>query len=195
MLSRKVTTREKVLLLILVLLLVGELYYLLVQQRVQRELAEAHSRIENATISYNTESARAAKKEEMLKKVRKAGKDDSIHPLPDYDNSANVVAYLNGVMASTEEYELVFNTVEASDYIAMRSINMSFICPGYSEARDIIAQLENGPYYCEVTGLSMSTESGNSDMKGKSVFVQMTAVFYEYVEAGTDIEETEETAG
>lgn len=192
MLRKKFTTREKILLLILILLLLGELYYLLVHQRVERELAEAHTRIENATVSYNTESARAAKKEEMLKKVQEAGESDSIHPLPDYDNSANVVAYLNGVMASTEEYELVFNTVESTDYIAMRTINMSFTCRSYPAVRDIIAQLENGPYYCEVTRLLMSTKSEKGDMKGESVSVQMTAVFYEYVEAGSDTEETTE---
>jgi len=182
MLSRKFTTRERVLLLILALILLAELYFLLVHQRVERELAEAQSRTEIATVSYEFESARAEKKQEMLKKNEEARMENT-RPLPDYDNSTNVVAYLNGVMAATGEYNLVFNAVNFSDYAAVRPINMSFSCPGYAAVKDIVAQLENGPYYCEVTGLSMSTDRGIGDMTGEMVSVQMTAVFYEYAGA------------
>jgi len=192
MLSRRFTTREKILLLILALILLTELYVLLVHQRVEREFADAAARTDAAAVSYELESAKAAKKQEMLKKIQKVTKDGSVRPLPDYDNSTNVVAYLNGVMAATEEYNLVFNEVEFSNYAAMRPINMSFTCLGYSAAKDIVAQLEDGPYYCEVTGLSMSTENETSDMTGGIVFVQMTAVFYEY--AGMIEAETPETA-
>jgi len=214
MFSRKFSTREKILMLILVLLLIGELYYVLVQRRVVNEFAEAQSRTETATVTYELESARAAKKQDMENKIQEAERDSDIRPLPDFDNSTNVVAYLNGVMASTDEYHLVFNAVDFSNYVAMRSINMSFSCWGYSTVEDIVAQLENGPYYCEVVGLSMSAEHGISDMTGQgitvpadgeteaegeasaeeaasretatreSVSVQLTAVFYEYAGSG-----------
>ncbi len=184
MLSRKFTTREKILLLILSVILLAELYFLLVHQRVKREFAEAQSRTEAATVSYNIERVKAEKKREMQAKIREAEKDASARPLPDYDNSTNVVAYLNGVMAATEEYNLVFNAVDFSSYAAMRPINMNFSCQGYAAVRDIVAQLENGPYYCEVTGLSMSVASETGDMTGELVSVQMTAVFYEYAGAG-----------
>jgi len=184
-LSRKFTTREEILLLILAVILLAELYFLLVHQRVEREFAEAQSRTEAATVSYDIESVKAERKREMQEKIQEALGDSSVRPLPDYDNSTNVVAYLNGVMAATEEYNLVFNAVDYSSYAAMRPINMSFTCQGYSAVRDIVGQLENGPYYCEVTGLSMAAESGIGDMTGSSVSVQMTAVFYEYAGAGT----------
>jgi len=181
MLSRKFTKREKVLLLILALLLVGELYYLLVHRRVENDLMEAQSRLEEATVSYNIESARTAKKNGMLKAIQEAQKNEGVHPLPDYDNSTNVVAYLNGVMASTDEYNLIFDAVSFSNYVAMRPINMNFTCQGYPAVRNIVTQLENGPYYCEVTGLSMSAGNGIDDLTGGNMSVQMTAVFYEYV--------------
>lgn len=181
MLSRKFTTREKVLLLILILILVGELYYLLVHRRVENDLLEAQSRLEEATVSYNIESAKTAKKNGMLKAIGEAQKDADVHPLPDYDNSTNVVAYLNGVLASADEYNLIFNTVSYSNYVAMRPINMSFTCQGYSAVRNIVTQLENGPYYCEVTGLSMAAGNGIDDLTGGNVSVQLTAVFYEYI--------------
>ncbi len=184
MLSRKFTTREKVLLLILAVILLAELYFLLVHQRVERELAEAQSRTETATAAYNVARMKAEQKREMQKKIQEALKDESVRPLPDYDNSTNVVAYLNGVLAAAEEYNLVFNAVTVSNYVAVRPISMSFRCQGYAAARDIVAQLENGPYYCEVTGLSMSAQSGGSDLTGEMVSVQMTAVFYEYAGAG-----------
>ncbi len=185
MLSRKFTTREEILLLILAVILLGELYFLLVHQRVEREFAEAKTRTETATVTYDIESVKAEKKQEMQEKIREALRDSSVRPLPDYDNSTNVVAYLNGVMAGTEEYNLVFNAVDLSNYVAMRPINMSFSCVGYAAVRDIVAQLENGPYYCEVTGLSMSVANETGDMTGELVFVQMTAVFYEYAGTGT----------
>lgn len=208
MLSRKFTTREIVLLIILAVLLVTELYIVLVHQRVQRDLAEAQSRTETAAVSLELESAKAAKKENMLGKIQDAKKDDR-RPLPDYDNSTNVVAYLNGVMSSAEEYNLVFNTVDFSNYVAMRAINMSFRCRGYSTVKSIVTLLENGPYYCEVTSLSMSAEGGiadysmdeltleditgenlgdvsGQDLTNGDVAVQMTAVFYEYAGARTE---------
>jgi len=171
MFSRKFSTREKILMLILVLLLIGELYYVLVQRRVEREFAEALSRTETATVTYELESVKAAKKQNMEDKIQEAEQDSSIRPLPDFDNSTNVVAYLNGVMASTDEYHLVFNAVDYSNYVAMRSINMSFSCWGYSTVENIVAQLEDGPYYCEVIGLSMSAEHGISDMTGQGITV------------------------
>jgi len=183
MLSRKFTKREEVLLLILALILLGELYYLLVHQRVERELADAEARTAAATVSYEREQAKAVKKQEMQVKIQEATSDSSVRPLPDYDNSTNVVAYLNGVMAATEEYNLVFNAVDFSDYAALRTINMSFRCRGYSEVKNIAAQLEQGPYYCEITGLSMAADGETSDMTGGMVTVQMTAVFYEYAGA------------
>jgi len=182
-LSRNFTTREKVLLLILAVILLAELYFLLVHQRVEREFEEARTRTELATVSYDIEQVKAEKKQEMLKKIQAAAKDESVRPLPDYDNSTNVVAYLNGVMAAAEEYNLVFGAVDLSDYAAMRPISMSFSCLGYSAVKNIVGQLENGPYYCEVTGMSMSAQSGISDTTGEIVSVQMTAVFYEYAGA------------
>jgi len=184
MLSRKFTTREEILLLILSVILLGELYFLLVHQRVEREFAEAKSRSETATVSLNMETMKAEKKKEMQEKIKTATADENVHPLPDYDNSTNVVAYLNGVMAATEEYSLVFNAVNFSNYAALRPISMSFSCQGYSAVRNIVSQLETGPYYCEVTGLSMSAQNGINDASGETVSVQMTAVFYEYAGAG-----------
>jgi len=184
-LSRNFTTREKILLLILAVILLAELYFLLVHQRVEREFTEARSRTETATVSLEIETTKAAKKQEMQKKIQEAVQGGSARPLPDYDNATNVVAYLNSVMAAAEEYNLVFSTVEQKNYVAVRPINMSFSCQGYSAVRDIVSRLEGGPYYCEVTGLSMSAEGGLGDMTGSLVSVQMTAVFYEYAGSGT----------
>ncbi len=187
MLSREFTKREKILLLILAVILLAEVYYLLVHQRVERQLAEARERTEMAMVSYEIESAKAAKKQEMLKKIEEATKDGSVQRLPDYDNATNVVAYMNGVMESVEEYNLVFNDVEFRNYVAVRSINMSFSCQGYSSVKNIVTQLEDCPYYCEVTGLLISAADEILDMEDEMVSVQMTAVFYEY--AGDRIEE------
>jgi len=206
MLSRKFTTREKVLLLILAVLLVGELYYVLIHVRVENDLAEAKARTEAATVTYELETIRAAKKQDMENKIREA-ENSNARPLPDFNNSTNVVAYLNGVMASTEEYHLVFNAVNFSNYVALRSINMSFSCRDYAAVESIVAQLERGPYYCEVTGLSMSAVHGfrdmmlqndsiaaedadvaGGDMTNENVSVQMTVVFYEYAGAVTQQE-------
>ncbi len=194
MLSRRFTTREKILLLVLALILLTELYVLLVHQRVERELADAEARTETASILYDLERVRADKKREMLGKIEKVTKDGDVRPLPDYDNSTNVVAYLNGVMAATEEYNLVFNPVEFRNYAAVRPINMSFNCRSYSAVRDIVGQLEDGPYYCEVTGILISAEDQIGDMTDDIVSVQMTAVFYEYAGEAAPKPETAETA-
>lgn len=193
MLSREFTKREKILLLILALILLAEVYYLLVHQKVERDLAEARERTETAMVAYEIESAKAAKKQEMLKKIEEAKKDDSVQRLPDYDNATNVVAYMNGVMESVEEYNLVFNNVDFRDYIAVRSINMSFSCQGYSAVKNIVTQLEESPYYCEVTGLLISAANELIDVTDGTVSVQMTAVFYEY--AGDRIEEQSGVSG
>ncbi len=184
MLSRTFPTRERVLLLILAVILLAELYYILVHRRVENEFIEAQNRSETASMLYEIESERAEKKQELVEKNEEAREKDA-RPLPEYDNSTSVVAYLNGVMASTGEYNLVFSPVSFIDYAALRPINMSFSCPGYPAVKEIVAQLENGPYYCEVTSLSMSVESETGDMTGELVSVQMTAVFYEYAGSGT----------
>lgn len=174
------TVKGRLLLIFFVIVLLGEAYYLLVHRRVDAIVSDARMRSETAMANYQIETAKAVKKQNMQEQTKTA-KEGGAKQLPEFDNSVNVIAYLNQVMAVTGEYSLSFGKVEQGDYVVLRPVNMGFSCPNYDAVKDIVAQLENGPYFCEVTGLAMAARGSNGgDVTGETVSVQMTAVFYEY---------------
>lgn len=177
--NRQFSNREKILLGILCVLILFCVYYILVWQPVENTLTSAGERQAAAEMELDIQQTRLIK----LRRMRQAldSLDHSAEAdVPDYDNAREVVALLNNAMALSNKYSLTFQPVSFQGAIASRPIDMSFRCDDYATVKQILAILENSPFRCRITSLSVSCVQGK-DIQAQEVSVQASIVFYEYL--------------
>lgn len=183
--SRKFTTREKVLLLILAVLLICCGYYYLVFQPVSQTISDAGLRQADAETSIMLEEIRASKLARMKEELAEEAKRGHSSEIPDYDNVERVVRLLNQALSAADSYNLAFTPVSVEEHIATRTIAMNFTCGSYAQAKEIIGELYRSPYRSQINALSLNAQPRERGQAGSvetdPVAVQMTVTFYEYV--------------
>lgn len=177
--SRKFSTREKILLLILAVLLILSTYYTLVDQPVRTTLQDAQSRMSAAEAELNIQMVRLEKMRQMQQALDQRDPNAQAD-VPDFDNAQAVVTLMNNAMAQTQEYTLSFQSVAYNGAIASRSIDMDFICDDYDSAKQILKTLLDSPYRCRITSLNVASSDGAS-VCTEPVQVRASVTFYEYL--------------
>ena len=103
--------------------------------------------------------------------------------LPSYDNTQNLMAYLNAVLGSTPGYDIAFEppTLNEKDSTVHRSGTISFDTNTYAEARSIIQSIAHGPYPCQVDefGITDTTKQKNRSKDKPPVSTKMEITFFE----------------
>ena len=201
-LSKQLSTREKVLLIVLCVLLVGALYYFFVHEPVSTGIETAKDGIAEAQNMSDLLQVKYEQKKRMLDELEqiKAAGDPQL--VPQYDNLEQIMAFLNKTFASTQDFSISFDNVSPGkdSKVARRSSRMSFTCRDYAQAKQVVSDLENCPFLCRMTNLSMAPTRtvmvngiiykyedlyGTTDyniMSG-SVQVSLSATFYERINA------------
>ena len=179
MLSYTFSRREKTLILVLALIVIGLVWYVLVYQRTTNEIAN----IDGEMGMTQTEITQAQTQVTQMNSM-KAVIDDykargvSPTPVPNYDNSAAVMAELNGVLATTDTYSLAFDAVTssttASDYM-LRGVRVNFSCASRGAAESIIRSLASGPYPCSIDSISLSDAAVGNARSSAAAPVTVTA--------------------
>lgn len=203
MLSRQLTSTEKVLLVILVLILLGGAYYWFVQVPV----TDQHDKI--LAQQQQVEDDRAlvdAKAQKLIQMKQELADMDAANDVyvetPDYDNLQSVIEMLNTIMPSTTDYTLNFQPVEKpeSGNIVRRAIDMTFSCASYEQARDVIDRLHDGPYRCQISQLAIGAnkaEGAASDavavLGGSETVVSLTITYFEKITQPAQAEQTAQT--
>ena len=157
MLNYTFSKREKVLLLVLAAILVLLAWYLFVwqaaaaqRQAIDADIAEAQAQ----TIVANNRLASMDSMQSAIAERKAAG----VAPvqLPDFDNTTALMAQLNTVLASTVDYKLTFDDLDRSaEGIVARGVTITFGCESIDAARNVMAQLEQGPFVCAVDASSI----------------------------------------
>lgn len=179
MMSREFTRREKVLLLVLAVLVLGMTYYLLIHQPTTNQMAEITSEQSQADSDLMLAQAthtQLVRMQEELTALAAAGVQETEVPL--YDNLQLVMNHLNEILAGTSDYSLSFQPVDLSETFVRRTIQMTFSCPDYNQARQIITVLASGPYRCQIGDLQLSV--GQQD----SISVTMSITYFEVQNSG-----------
>lgn len=184
--NRKFTLRETIMILILALLLAGCGYYFLVLEPTTQAITEASLRREDADALIVVEEARAAKLDQMKQELEKLsnGSVSHVSEIASYDNVQNVVQMLHGALSQADHYNLVFSPVTFDGHIVSRPIDMTFNCAQYDTAKSIISSLYASPYRCEISSLTLLSQSkeAGADISKDAVSVKLTITFYEYSE-------------
>ena len=180
--SRKFSEKECALFVILGILIVICVYLTFVHFPVTEAVAVAEAEQSAIMDELAIEQARALRKTKMEAKIEEAIRDEGRKPLADYNNNTNVVAFLNNIMAQTDQYDLTFHQVVFAENTALRAIDMTFSCEGYDTVRAITDALYACPYYNQVTGLTILAGDNRTGIEKKNVTAKLSVVFYEYCE-------------
>ena len=187
-LSKQFTRREKILLVILALLLLAAVYFWVVHLPVTETLADVQAQKEDISANLMILEAQQQRMEKMQAELDEILSQPNVAEIPKYDNLQRVMDFLNTVLRSVNEYTLSFQGLQQPEDgdILRRTIQMTFSCSSYTEARNVIEQLQNCAYRCQISDFSMTpvvpegqTRDDNAALLDGSVQVSLTVTFYE----------------
>jgi len=187
-LTRQFTRREQVLLIILALLFLFAVYFRVVHLPVTEALENA--RIERETISADLMvlEAKQQRMEQMQQELDAILSQANVSEIPNYDNLQQVMDFLNNVLSSTGEYSLSFQGLQQSEDSAIirREMQMTYVSPSYSDAQNVLEQLQNCPFRCQLSSLSMTPSTANGQSRDSTIAltdgpvqVSLTVTFFE----------------
>ena len=178
MLSRKFTTREKVLLLVMAIMLLGLFYYQVVYKQTEHMIAEYDTiDLENELTIVQGKAARKKKMEqEMAEGGQKANGE-----VATYNNITNEINELNAILANADTFNLSFGEAKAEGTTVRRDIQVSFQTGSYAKMKEFLQQLHDCRYRCLIRNVSVSADASNE--KGINaagdINVSLTVTFYE----------------
>ena len=182
MLKKSFTKREEILLVILAVLATVSLYYYVFYQPLETYRLELTERMEIAETTITIEQARLVRLEQMRAQLEAAEESGKGAPIPTFDNVQQVISHLNDVLYATKEYSLSFRPTVAEGDRVTRTVQMSFLCNSYAQAKQTVQQLKEGPYRCAITDLSLGATTGRGEtvsLSGSPVSVSLTLHYYE----------------
>jgi len=200
MLTYTFSPREKVLLAVLAFVGVLVAWYQFVFVPFQNQISALDAEIATVQDEIVVSQSRA-KALESMKSMVEEYRDKGIDPLliPKYDNTKNLMAYLNGVLASSKGYSMTFDNPEISedDGMVHRVGTITFDADSYDSARSIAQAIARGPYPCQVEALGITDGTVGGASSGSTnglVVSSMQVTFLEEAPEGTKLS-TEEDAG
>ena len=187
-LSKQFTRREKVLLVILALLLLFAVYFLAVHRPVTEALDRIQAESETVSADLMVLEAKQQRMEQMQKELDEILAQPNVAEIPTYDNLQQVMNFLNTVLHSANEYSLSFQSLQQQEdnSILRRAMQMTFVTLSYKEARDMISQLQNCPYRCQLSDFSIAPATADGQSRDTvaalldgPVQVSLTVTFFE----------------
>lgn len=182
-LSRQFTRREQVLLVILALLFLFAVYFLAVHLPVKETIEHARTESENLSTEIMVLEAKAERMSQMQAELDAILSQPNVSEIPDYDNLQRVMDFLNTVLGSAEDYSLSFQGLKQTDgnTILRREMQMSFTSASYSAAKDVLENLQNCPFRCQLGNLTVAPSASSADavLTAGPVQVSLTVTFFE----------------
>ncbi len=188
-LTRQFTRREQVLLLILAVLFLFTVYFLGVHLPVTEALERVRAEREAVSADVAALEAKQRRMDRMRQELEVILSQPHVAEIPTYDNLQRVMDFLNAVLSPAEDYSLSFQGPrQAGDSaILRREMQMSYVSPSYPAAREVLERLQNCPFRCQLSALSMEPFAGdgqsNTDaaLTDGPVQVSLTVTFFENV--------------
>lgn len=172
---RKLTFREKVLLVLLAVTALICGYVFLFHLPMEERVAQLDGRIQSSRDLLSQTQAMVARQGQMEEEIAAlTSADPAPVPMPDYDDIQAVMVELNRVLDDAQEYTLRFSSAQPEDRVVARQVTLPFRCASYDAARAILQGLHDCPLRCQLEDVSITQgEDG-------SVQVNATVTFYEY---------------
>lgn len=172
---RKLSIRERVLLILLAVVAAVSGYVLLFSMPMSQRTEELNTRITQGEELTAQLEEKLTQKRQMEQAISQLSDQENAPPaMPEYDNLQAVMVELNAILSNCQEYSLSFQEEPAEDHVVCRRVTIPFICAGYGEAREILQELHDSPLRGLLESVQFSQQEDGT--------VRLTAVmsFFEY---------------
>lgn len=187
-LTRQFTRREQALLLLLAALSLFAVYFLAVHLPAAEAMERARAESEAVSADIMALEAKRERMDQMRRELDEILSQPNVAEIPVYDNLQRVMDFLNTVLGSAQEYSLSFQGLRQSEDsgILRREMQMTYVSASYGAARDVLEQLQNCPFRCQLSDLSAApfaadgqTLNADAALTDGPVQVSLTVTFFE----------------
>lgn len=178
MMSRKFTTREKILLIICAVLMLGLFYYKVVWVDTADTIAASNTAdLETEIMMQET---MAAKKADMENEI-KTNADSVIGEVATYNNFSNEMNELDKILAAADTYSLSFSEATLEGSTVRRNIDVVYHASTYQNMKSILQKLHDCKYRCLIGDVSITTTTSEASniQTSSDLNVSLTITFYE----------------
>lgn len=173
---RKLTFREKVLLIILGIVALVSSYILLfyIPNSEKIELLEGEIAQKSNMVAECQAMVADQKRMELKLEKFKVGAE-SRYPMPYYDNIQNVILILDRILPPTNQYAVDFSVKEverqeekeeskqAKQPVVERQTTIPFVCNNYMQVKDTLKKISSGTIPCLIQDLEIHEHDGTSN--------------------------------
>lgn len=172
---RKLSIRERVLLLLLAGIALVSGYVLLFYLPTTQRLASLDAQIAQAQELTAQLDARLASQQQMETQLEQLSAQEAQVPyMPDYDNLQAVMVELHTILAGCQEYSLSFQGEQGENQVFYRRVSIPFTCGSYEQAREVLQKLHDSP----IRGLLGDIQLSQQENGAVTVYAAVT--FFEY---------------
>ncbi len=142
------------------------------RKSIENQAAELDAQIALAKEQCDKMDAMQAELNEILAHSGAEGTE-----IPPYDNAKAVTDELYPILLSTLSYQLSFSEPkEDTNGIVRRTVNITFQCSSYRDAKSIIEKISDRHWRCLITGLSVDS---STDLLSDAPQVHVSILFFE----------------
>lgn len=172
---RKLSTRERVLLLLLAVIAIVSGYILLFYLPTTQRIESLNAQITQSQELVAQLDAKLAGQQQMENKLEQFSAQDAQVPyMPTYDNIQAVMTELHTILAGCQEYSLSFQSEQGEDHVFYRRVSIPFTCSSYEQAQEILQKLHDST----LRGLLEDVQI--SQQEDGTVKASATIIFFEY---------------
>lgn len=172
---RKLSTRERVLLLLLAVIAIVSGYILLFYLPTTQRIESLNAQITQSQELVAQLDAKLVSQQQMENKLEQFSAQDAQVPyMPAYDNIQAVMTELHTILAGCQEYSLSFQSEQGEDHVFYRRVSIPFTCSSYEQAQEILQKLHDST----LRGLLEDVQI--SQQEDGTVKASATIIFFEY---------------
>lgn len=172
---RKLSTRERVLLLLLAVIAIVSGYILLFYLPTTQRIESLNAQITQSQELVAQLDAKLASQQQMENKLEQLSAQDAQVPyMPAYDNIQAVMTELHAILAGCQEYSLSFQSEQGEDHVFYRRVSIPFTCSSYEQAQEILQKLHDSTLRGLLEDVQISLQEDGT------VKASATIIFFEY---------------
>lgn len=172
---RKLSTRERVLLLLLAVIAIVSGYILLFYLPTTQRIESLNAQITQSQELVAQLDAKLASQQQMENKLEQLSAQDAQVPyMPTYDNIQAVMTELHTILAGCQEYSLSFQSEQGEDHVFYRRVSIPFTCSSYEQAQEILQKLHDSTLRGLLENVQISLQEDGT------VKASATIIFFEY---------------
>ena len=179
MMSKQLTAKEIVLVVVLAVIVLGLAYYKFVYINIKDAVASAKA--DESALQTELEAAqlRTGKIMKMQKELEGINSTGILTKMGSYNNSKPETAFLNTVLAGVDDYNIGFDEVTRDGDQIRRNFNLRYKTSSYAEAKKIMKELTSGDYRCLIGDVNCSVDTNGATT------ITLDGTFYETMVGGT----------